>query len=280
MSPAIHDLLSEPQEDSFTNPLIPTSGLIEEGEAQEWMSNTADLINRLNACRTAAIETMKNNKLLSTPAEAMSLNNIIFINHNMHDNYSINKKMHNMHIGTNIDKNLSALLRNIRSKKTPDSAYTSFDDEETFLLNCYDPIINSYLDNKLSLKYHGSTYELPGSKNRKKRNGSGSIRGRKPDRSGELRYNDICEAKVKKKSKYWSDLVKIATETRDCLDPVLHCGVPFEEMYLVGILIEGTSCTVLVLDLRMKGLYTIAALFKADILRKIESQFISFVLQQ
>ncbi|KAI9469683.1 MAG: hypothetical protein EXX96DRAFT_378113 [Benjaminiella poitrasii] len=148
-----------------------------------------------------------------------------------------------------------------------------------FLLNYRDSIADAYVDSELSLKYHGNTYKILELKDYKRKIDSSSNKRGKKNQTDQVNQDAAtyrthtilytCERNTKENSKHQPDLVKIATKMKDCLDSVLRCGIPFEEIHLVGLFIEGTLCTVLILDLPTKNSYRLIVIDTFTVPRKL-----------
>lgn len=123
--------------------------------------------------------------------------------------------------------------------------------EDSLTMNVLDPIVFGFLGRFGGAIVHGSDYELPESKTRKRKmNGSRAI-GRKPDRCievlamGSSHHVFLMEIKTAKKSTNRPDLVKIASMMKDCLDAALSKGYNRNQLATIGLLQEGRKTTIL-----------------------------------
>ncbi|CAO3632547.1 unnamed protein product [Mucor hiemalis] len=145
-------------------------------------------------------------------------------------------------------KLLSELSQKVSTQWKPDEMT-----EDSLTMNVIDPIVFGYIGKLKGTRTHGSDYELPESKERKRKIYAQAV-GRKPDRSIESKIADssyhtlLVEIKTENKCKKRPDLVKIASMMKDCLDAALKKGFDRKNLCILGILQEGRKTTILSLS--------------------------------
>lgn len=142
-------------------------------------------------------------------------------------------------------------------------------EEDVFITSFVDTILINpmYNTNPIELKRHGNGHSIHESRFRKvkqaKKNGDTlkGWRGRVPDRSFELQVNNknsfhvfLCEVKTSTTSKKHPDFAKIGAMLKDVYDFASVKGVQ-DDYTVVGLLIEGVSCTIFSMSKPIPKLY-------------------------
>ncbi|KAI8149371.1 WD40-repeat-containing domain protein [Fennellomyces sp. T-0311] len=156
-------------------------------------------------------------------------------------------------------------LNNIIPLCKPSSVLREQSHESMFTISAVTPLLIAFLEEDVHLIRRGTVCEIVGSKKRlHTADPSAQTARRFSDLSMMFSYGKlpdqnllIVETKPPHRVKNGErpDFIKLANAMKDAIDNMVRCGMDDEEIPVVGILIVGFICIVLIMDFRYQGMY-------------------------